>query len=175
MSPKRAKPVDRTKLTAEEAGAAMAAHVNAAPRKPRPTAAQINKANREFWGESAPPPAEASTHPGVAPLVAQAHVMTLREVHRETQAKAESTIQSKRAKKPRRKGPTYRSVIIERMRVWHLRGDSFKEFLRSAEGGFKGFSIMPDADKFVIECDVANEPKKPVSLSTLRGWWAEAG
>jgi hypothetical protein len=40
-------------LTEKEAGEAIAAYVNATPRKPRITAAEINKANAQFWAEAA--------------------------------------------------------------------------------------------------------------------------
>jgi hypothetical protein len=137
----------------------------------------INETNRKYAEGMAGPferramknPSLLSTEAGFERLQAEAMA-----VYEERSAEAASS-----AKKRGPKKPTYRSVIIAEMRIWHHRGDSFKEFLRSAEGGLDGFSIMPptkkrDADKFIIECDVANEPQKPISLSTLRGWWAEA-
>jgi hypothetical protein len=86
------KPVERDEYTAEEAAAFMTAHVNAVPRKPLATAAEINKANAEFWEARAlpPPPPEASTHPGLLPLVRQANLMTLRATSEEAKGKAES-------------------------------------------------------------------------------------
>jgi hypothetical protein len=182
MTKERAKRTE-AKLTAEEFGRRIAEYVNRAPRKPSPTPEQINKANRELWGESAPPPVEAFNHPGLVPIVAEAHVMTLRATIREVEAKAESAIQSKRAKRPRKKKQTYRSLVIARMRIWREKDEgSFKQFLRSAEGGlshggFGGFAIKREGDGFKIETDNPEiaEPKKPISLSTLREWWSEAG
>ena len=189
------KPDKTDEITADEAGRKTVSAIKGPIVQPEmsltakqlETVRAINKANHEFWDARAlpPPPPEASTHPGVPPLVAQAHIMNLRESVRETRARteatAESTIQSRRAKKPRpKKRSTYRNVVIAGIRAWRREGlGTFKEFLDSAEGGRDRFSIKPESkhsDRYIIECEDADvaEPKKPIKLSTLIAWWNEA-
>lgn len=86
-----------------------------------------------------------------------------------------------RAKKPRpKKKPTYRSVVIGAMRAARKRRSSLNDFLDSAGSSPDLFTIT-DAknrhrDEFCIECEGdVDSPKGPVPMSTLKGWWAEAG
>jgi hypothetical protein len=158
-------------------------HRQRASRKPASSVEsrirEINETNRKYAkGMAAPFERRASKNPSLLLTEAgfarlQAEAMAVFEER--------SAAGSSNAQKPRRK-KGYRQLIIAEMYEWHRRRRTLDEFLGGSEdslGGRNGFSIKPvnsrNANEFIIECDEADDPEKPISLNTIRGWWTEAG
>lgn len=142
--------------------------------KPTPTTVrQINEANRAKWAD---PEVQVDDVIRQFMAAAQGRIGQERASAKVSIGNAVSDFQSSHAQKRRPKRlPTQKSESIAAMIPWRADNHTLAEFLAAAEvGSMVGVIIKLDRNKYVVDCEDANDDPKPVSYRTLERWWGEA-
>lgn len=150
-------------------------------KKNKPTIAEINKANREYW-QRANAEFDALVEQSRPLIESPTSVQTLMDFHaeellRRKEISAKNSAIASKKRTPRK----LRASVIEYMRKARQQGMTLQDFLdATGNGSIDGLRIdliekrkHPDDNEYLIWLDEQHEEKR--FSNTFEGWWAEAG
>lgn len=150
-------------------------------KKNKPTIAEINKANREYW-QRANAEFDALVEQSKPLLDSPASVQALMDFHTEELMRRRELSAKQSAKGSRKRTPQkLRASVIEHMRKARQKGGTLQDFLDAAiNGSIESLTIDLDEpkkhkhdNKYIVSID-GNDPEEPY-FRTLEDWWSEAG